>query len=287
MVKDPTTGRRVSRINSKDKWITVTAPALRIVDQDVFDTVQRRKQERGIGQPHRTRKPRHLLSGLLRCGACGAGMSVKDCNHGRVRIVCTQAKEAGTCSNKRPYYLGAIEATVLSGLKKELCNPKAIKRFLHSYNEEMKRLSATSSSSLHKLERQIDRANGEYSRLIDAVAKGIFSADDVRERATTLKRDKERLNEEKARIEQSSTQITLHPTAIDAYIDAVENLEHSIRGNSARARGTEECAQAIDRCGNRTPRGSFVGKSQRRSARPLKSDCGGQRVPGGFLSAGG
>lgn len=34
-IKDPATGRRVSRLNSRDKWITTEVPELRIVDDEL------------------------------------------------------------------------------------------------------------------------------------------------------------------------------------------------------------------------------------------------------------
>jgi hypothetical protein len=85
----------------------VSVPELRIVDDEIFRAAQELKATRGGPRPHQKRKPRHLFSGLLKCGCCGAGMSVKDKDHGKIRVVCTQAKEAGTCSNKRPYMTGS------------------------------------------------------------------------------------------------------------------------------------------------------------------------------------
>jgi hypothetical protein len=168
MVKDPGTGRRISRVNPKDQWIRKQVPELRIVAQEVFDAAQRPKAERGGPRPHQQRKPRHLFSGLLKCGVCGAGMSVKDCDHGRIRVVCTQAREAGTCTNRRPYYLDEIERTALSGLKEELKSPEAIARYVWSYNDEVKRLSAASSSMLRKLENRLLKVEGELRRAMDS-----------------------------------------------------------------------------------------------------------------------
>jgi len=75
MIKDLDTGKRLSRPNAKNDWQTTDVPDLRIVSQKLFDAAQSRKQERGKTHPNQQRRPRHMLSGLLRCGACGAGMS--------------------------------------------------------------------------------------------------------------------------------------------------------------------------------------------------------------------
>lgn len=42
-LKDPKTGRRRSRLNPPELWILHEVPALRVVDNDVWDTVKARK----------------------------------------------------------------------------------------------------------------------------------------------------------------------------------------------------------------------------------------------------
>jgi site-specific DNA recombinase len=39
MVKDPSTGRRISRVNPSDNWIRKEVPELRIIAQEVFRNV--------------------------------------------------------------------------------------------------------------------------------------------------------------------------------------------------------------------------------------------------------
>jgi hypothetical protein len=78
MVKNPDTGKRISRPNTRDQWQTIETPHLRIVDDQTWEQVRRLKAERANLKTHMKRRPPHLLSGLLRCGCCGSGMSVHD-----------------------------------------------------------------------------------------------------------------------------------------------------------------------------------------------------------------
>ena len=48
-LKNPTTGRRVPRINDRADWHRVDAPHLRIVDEDLFRAVATRQEERRAG----------------------------------------------------------------------------------------------------------------------------------------------------------------------------------------------------------------------------------------------
>ena len=80
-IKDPETGRRVSRLNPESEWIVQDAAALRIVDQALWDRIKSRQRvlEANL-RPGRLpgywdrRRPRYLFTGLMRCAACGGGI---------------------------------------------------------------------------------------------------------------------------------------------------------------------------------------------------------------------
>ena len=109
-------GRRVSRPNPESEWMRADAPDLAIVDPQTLAAARARKGanagQRAPSGPRRT--PRSPLSGLLKCGACGGGMSKHDRNGGRPRVRCSRAHESGDCANARPVYLDRIEDGVLA-----------------------------------------------------------------------------------------------------------------------------------------------------------------------------
>jgi DNA invertase Pin-like site-specific DNA recombinase len=79
-VKDPDTGKRVSRPNSPSEWITTAVPQLRIVDDELWDQVKSRQADMrrvtSSGDPKRfnqARRPKYLFSGLTKCAECGGG----------------------------------------------------------------------------------------------------------------------------------------------------------------------------------------------------------------------
>ena len=77
MIKNPETGKRISRPNPPEKWQVVAAPHLRIVPDEVWDDVQARKKIYGGQRTYERRRPRHMFSGLVRCGACGGSYTIK------------------------------------------------------------------------------------------------------------------------------------------------------------------------------------------------------------------
>jgi site-specific DNA recombinase len=89
MIKDPETGKRVSRPNPDNEWHRADVPQLAIVSEALFDQAAALKASRRNSAPSLRRRPKSLLSGLLRCGVCGGGMSVKGEDRGGTRIVCS------------------------------------------------------------------------------------------------------------------------------------------------------------------------------------------------------
>jgi hypothetical protein len=103
MIKDPDTGKRVSRPNPKADWQTVAVPDLRIVPDDLFEAARMIRTDRGSPKPQYRRGPKRLLSGLLRCGCRGAGMALKDAAASRYRRVqCSRMKEAAPARTAMP-----------------------------------------------------------------------------------------------------------------------------------------------------------------------------------------
>jgi len=169
MIKDPDTGRRVSRSNPLEDWKRADAPHLAIIDKDVFEAAQRRKAERTFDAPEKQRKAKFLLSGLLKCGCCGGGLSMKDRDHGRVRVHCSTMREAGTCSNRKIFYLDEIEKAVLNGLQQHLKAPHLLREFVKTYQEERERLATEKvrrrgklESKLAEIQRSLDRMWSDY-----------------------------------------------------------------------------------------------------------------------------
>ena len=72
------------------------------------------QRARATTHPSHQRRPRHMLTGLLRCGACGTGMSSKGVDKSkRIRIRSSAATESGTCADPKTFYWDTVETAVL------------------------------------------------------------------------------------------------------------------------------------------------------------------------------
>nr|WP_083992253.1 recombinase family protein [Bradyrhizobium embrapense] len=225
MVKDPDTGKRLSRPNPRDEWQSIEAPQLRIVEQSVWEHAHALKTEKSHLANHVKRRPPHLLSGLLRCGCCGSGMSVHDRDKtGKTRIRCSAVRESGSCSNRKIIYLRDIERLVLSGMAEELKDPQLIETYVRNYNSERERLAGHAVAVRARLEAKRDRIEGERQRNIDLVINYVISEKDAKQRIAELKEERLRVESELAALEEAPVPVALHPATLDRYISTVNAL---------------------------------------------------------------
>ena len=117
-VKNPNTGKRQSRLNPPEAWIIKEVPELRIVPQGLWDAVKARQVQMARSTRPDNKKadfwkhqrPRYLLSGLMKCGACGA--SYIKC--GTNRFGYTGARDRATCSDHFTIRGDDIEHAILA-----------------------------------------------------------------------------------------------------------------------------------------------------------------------------
>jgi site-specific DNA recombinase len=234
MVKNPDTGKRISRPNDRDQWQAIEAPHLRIVDDETWETARRLKAGRADLKPHLKRRPPHVLSGLHRCGFCGSGMSVHDRDKtDKTRLRCSAVRESGSCSNRRIIYLRDVERAVLRGMREELKDPRLIEAYARNCNEKRQRLAANSTSTRARLEAKRTRIESERQRNIDLVVKQVIGDDDARDRIAELKAQRLQIEAELAALEEAPSIVTLHPATLDQYIETVDALAVSLADHSA------------------------------------------------------
>ncbi|MFC5423007.1 recombinase family protein [Bosea eneae] len=234
MVKDPATGRRISRVNEASEHQQKDVPHLAIVAPEIFDQVAARRAGRAFDSPRERARPKHLLSGLLRCGACGGGISVKDRDHGRVRIRCTTAAESGSCGNRRSYYLDQVEQAVVGGLRERMADREAIALYIRVYNEERQRLAAETVANRAQIERDLAAAEREHERVYRAYVKGLIEEEALERELPPLKAERDRLRAELAAAEEPPKVVALHPATVARYLAAIERLEATIADGEAQ-----------------------------------------------------
>ena len=167
-LKDPDTGKRVSRLNPESDWMIRDVPEMRVVDQELWDRAKARQsrlaldpQAAGANPLNDRRRPKHLFTGLAKCGSWGGGISMisKDL------LGCSAARNKGICGNRLNIRRDALEASVMSGLRTHLMEPELFKAFCEEFTREMNRLRIERDASIihRKQELEAHRARPRQS----------------------------------------------------------------------------------------------------------------------------
>jgi len=102
--------------------MTAEIPELAIIDTKTWEAAQTRRRMINATPLRQRRGPKRLLSGLLKCGVCGASYIVVT----RDYVACSAYRNKGTCDNNRTMRMVEIEQRVLTALKQRLLAPDAV-----------------------------------------------------------------------------------------------------------------------------------------------------------------
>src|SRR5262245_47674646 len=139
--------------------------------------------------------------------------------------------------------LAEIERRVLAGLKAELRNPRAIARYLQTYQEERKKLAAESSGKRRPLEKQLAQVARELKRAMNVLVKELVPEAAGAELVRDLHRQKVAIEADLAAIAPVDNVVALHPASVSRYLASVETLAETIERRLVD--GDEEPAGAL------------------------------------------
>lgn len=240
MVKNPETGKRVSRPNPHEKWQVVEAAHLRIVSDAVWDAVQARKRIYGGKRTHERRRPRHMFSGLVRCGACGGSYTIKN----RDQLACSAHREKGTCDNNRTIRVAELERRVLDGIERRLLAPETIAEFLREYQAEQKRLRTEACRLRREAEKRVSALDRQIINIVDAIAEGVATSA-MKAKLIELESEKATLSAKMAAFAQADNAVVLHPAAVDAYRRKVAELQAALTSDEHERREAMDIVRSL------------------------------------------
>lgn len=223
MVKDPNTGKRVSRPNPESEWKTADASELRIVPDELFEAVQVQLAGRSHGGRSDNigvhKRPQHLLSGILKCGACGSGMSrMGNDRSGRTRLRCSGHTNSGSCPNPKTFYVDEVEYLVFDSLTRELASPDQIRIYAERYIKARIAQDARENSRRFEIEARIAAITKDNDRLLDMLLQDVGDQDAINARMKAQGRERDELKQELASLPMGN-KVILHPAAIKRLAD--------------------------------------------------------------------
>jgi len=244
-LKDPDTGKRVSRMNPSGDWVIHDVPELAIIGQDTWDQVKARQVTQSINTNSKSagfwdrKRAKHLFSGLVKCGSCGGGMV----NINAKRVGCANARNKGTCDNKRTMRRDKLEHLVLDGLRNNLMDEKLFETFCKAYTSKINNLRMKKNATLNAAKSELGKIDREQDKLVDAICDGV-PASKVKDRMIELE---ERQHELENLIANTNEEpVLIHPNMAGVYKDKVASLTEALNDASRRHEAVDVIRGLID-----------------------------------------
>ncbi|MBF2717714.1 recombinase family protein [Agrobacterium vitis] len=254
-VKNPSTGKRVSRQNPESEWIVTEVPHLRIVDDELWQAVRTRQGEisekyvnvtEAVREHHKknrlngTRRPKSLLSGLIYCGCCGGPYSLR----GADRFACSNHISNGSCTNSRTIPREELEDRVLAGLKDRMMAPEVAAGAMRAYAEEMNRRNRERRSSADTWKAELAKVEKDIRGIIEAIKAGMFQP--------SMKAEMDALEARKADLTTLLTDVPedipdLLPSASAIYAKKVAKLTEALNEPEERTQAAEALRMLIEK----------------------------------------
>ena len=235
-VKDPATGKRVSRPNPPESWVVTEVPELRIVDEELWKAARdfrgkarkqaARNSAEDTGSPTKTgfwshQRPKHLLTGLMRCGVCGGGYS----KISATLFGCAAARNKGTCGNRQNIRVETLDDIVLAGLKHRLMDPAIFKEFAAAFVAEHNSIVAQQNVHFDAAKQELAAIKSKLAYLVDELADGRGSRS-LKDKLVALEAREDDLNALLAN--QPAREPALHPNLAEVYREKVAALHTAL-----------------------------------------------------------
>jgi site-specific DNA recombinase len=247
-VRDPSTGRRLSRPNPKSEWIVEAVPELRLVSQDLWDRCAERLGEIAESPTAQAlkksqfwlkRRPKGLLSGLVRCGTCGGAMVTI----GKDYLRCGNAHRNAGCSRTTSVRSSLLEGAVVDGLKEQLMQPELVEEFRLAFNQHILQHLGTRQAEAEVVEHRLQKVSQQINGLVSAIADGLRGAS-VQTRLNDLEHEKDLLTRQLQNQDYLSSQLPQDLASL--YRAKVTKLEEAFHSSAIKDEATQQLRSLVE-----------------------------------------
>ncbi len=171
---------RAGKKRPPSDWIAVQVDP--IIDAETFERVrQRRASRRPSAVPPRQLSSPVLLTGLLKCGHCGSGMTLTTGKSGRYRYYkCTRRVNKGNAQCPgRNLGVAMLDELVLFQLEGRVFTPGKLGEILTVARRQLRERTAADRQKLAHLQNELRKADERLGRLYEAVESGLLPLDET------------------------------------------------------------------------------------------------------------
>jgi len=200
-----------------------------LIDQTVFAQVQAKLAARAPRAIHpREVDSPYLLSGIMRCGKCGAAMVGHRGGYRYHYYMCGNARRKGREVCPSPILRkDKVEGFVINRIKDCILTEDNLEELVRLTNEELAQTCAEEREKLELLQPQIAEADSRLGKLYDALETGEFKGGELASRIQALFQKKEELKQAKADAEETLRYQAVDmadPLVVRDYVDDLRGL---------------------------------------------------------------
>ncbi len=171
---------KAARLKPESEWIVVKVPA--IIEEGSYRRAHARLRARApaVVPPRQVNSPT-LLTGMLKCGHCGAGMTLVTGKGGKYRYYKCQrriAQRNHACDNPS-VSMGKLDALVLGALAEKAFTPKRVKGMLQKLKDGLRSANSEGQAELTELTKELKDNELATRRLYEVIERGIIGVGDV------------------------------------------------------------------------------------------------------------
>ena len=135
--------------NVEGDWIVHENHHPPVVEQHVFDEVQRRLPQRKVQTTPQQNGGRFLLTGILKCGKCGGSMSGWN-PYGRTHYRCNKQNNTGTC-DRNAVKQDELLNQIIDTIEEKFLDPRNVNRLREALHRQVsKQTNRTSAGRIKK-----------------------------------------------------------------------------------------------------------------------------------------
>ncbi len=279
--RDPDSVKRERRYRLRDpsKWVRSDVPKLRIIEPDLARTVElevKRRSNPALANSLGQRRTKHLLSSLIKCGACGASYVI----NGKDYYRCAGKRE-GKCDSDISIRKSVIEEAALRVIQERLMTKELAELFAAEFKREVERLRSSGSGEIDRIAARLAEVEREIANLAANFTQGVVSPTLV---ALLTEREQEKaVLTTKLQSAQSAraADILPHPALLERYAEKVGKARQALNDPSVRQEASEALRSLIEQItiyaeGDRT-----VGEITSDPAKIIDFASGASRRPAG------
>lgn len=171
---------KTRRLKPETEWITFQIEP--IITPDTFSQVQQKLADRSPDKvPPRIVNAPTLLTGFIKCGSCGASMTIATGKSGRYRYYkCSNrinnlAKGSNCQSNNIP--MEKLDSLILEAVANRVFTPERVEVMMKELQHNLKNSRTDHDEQLKTLTKELDAVKQQQDRLYQAVEKGLLPLD--------------------------------------------------------------------------------------------------------------